>query len=264
MRLILNEKILLDKALNEGYIVEKKPTVTMSILIRHYFSEENKKKQVIELVDKFFSKNYKGYNTVKWRDTIEKIIKTIQKDKDYSLREINSINITESELEVIKEINNNRLEKLAFVLLVYAKIYNQINKNESNWVNEEHKYIFSDAKIAVKIKDQGKMIHTLSDMGLVESSKKVDCTNLKVKFVDDNSDVVLSISDFRNFVYEYLRWKGYKINTCENEKCKILFSPTNNRQVYCKSCWKEKQLEWQRESMKKIRSKNICEVLETP
>lgn len=39
--------------------------------------------------------------------------------------------------------------------------------------------------------------------------------------------------------------------------CGDLISPTNNKMKYCHQCAREKQLEWQRESMKKIRNKNM-------
>jgi hypothetical protein len=46
-------------------------------------------------------------------------------------------------------------------------------------------------------------------------------------------------------------------------ECGIPIKQTSNRRKYCKSCWKDKQLQWQRESMRKLR-KRRCEVLENP
>ena len=120
---------------------------------------------------------------------------------------------------------------------------------------EEHKYIFSDAKIIANVKDQGKMIHILRELGLVGSSVMVSSTNIKVNFADIDSPVVLTVSDFRNFVYEYLKWKGENIIKCD--ECDILFYPSNNKNKYCKSCYNELHKQWQRESMKKLRCKII-------
>ena len=41
------------------------------------------------------------------------------------------------------------------------------------------------------------------------------------------------------------------------EQCGALIEKTNNRVMYCESCKHEKQLEWQRKSMKKIRNSNV-------
>jgi len=61
-------------------------------------------------------------------------------------------------------------------------------------------------------------------------------------------EVVLTVSNFRNFVYEYLRWKGENIRNCV--KCNILFAPTNNRQKYCNVCNVEVNREKTKENMK--------------
>jgi len=262
MRLILNEKKILEKSLNDGYIDKDKPSHTMRTLIKHYFSIGMNKSQINDTVDKFFALNLSNYNSMKWQKSIENMINYVHRIKDYTLLNINEVEIRESELNIIKNIDNVKLEKLAFTLLVYAKIYNQINGKDENWVNEEHRNIFSDAKVSVGIKDQGKMIHNLNDLGLVESSVMVDSTNIKVNFAELESKVVLVINDFRNYVLEYLRWKGENIINCE--ECGILFYPTNNSHKNCKSCWKDKQLAWQRESMQKLRNKNKCEVSDKP
>ena len=261
MILILNEKELLRKSLEEGYIDEKKPSNTIRILVKYYFSIEMNREQVYDSIHNFFSKNYKKYNNAKWQNTFDRIIKSVYKDSKYELLDINSVKITENELNTIKDLNNIKYEKLAFVLLVYAKIYNQMNKTDSGWVNIEQKHIFSNAKIVIKVKDQGLSLHRLEELGMINASKMVNCTNIKVNYIDENSLVVLEVKDFRDYIYEYLRWKGENISGCQ--KCGILLSPSNNRHKYCKSCWKEKQLEWQRESMRKIRESKNCEVLES-
>ena len=237
MKLILNEKRILRMSLEEDYIDKNKPSNTMRILVKHYLSKGMNKSQVYDNINKFFEVNLPDYNKVKWQKAIDSMTKYIHKTKDYNLLDINEVKITINELNTISKLNNKKLEKLSFVLLIYAKIYNQINKNEYNWVNEEHKYIFSDAKIVANVKDQGKMLHILKGLGLIVSSTMIESTNIKVNYTDEESDIVLIVSDFRNYVYEYLRWKGENIINCE--ECKILFYPTNNFQKYCKVCAKE-------------------------
>jgi len=236
MKLILNEKNKLEESLNNGYVDINKPSNTIRILIKYYFSIGMNKPQVIDSIDKFFSKHMKNYNSIKWQRLIENMTNYVYKGKDYSLLNITKVEITENELKTIEKLNNIKFEKLAFTLLVYAKIYNQMNNTDENWVNEEHKYIFSDAKVAVTIKEQGKMIHNLKELGFVESSVMVNSTNIKVNFADLDSPIVLTVGDFRNFIYVYLRWKGENIKSCE--KCNILIIPSNNCQKYCKDCAK--------------------------
>lgn len=236
MKLILNEKQVLDESLKNGYVDTNKPSNTIRILVRYYFSIGMNKPQIIDTINNFFELNMPDFNSVKWQQSINNMISYVSRKKDYALSNVEKVEITEHELDTIKNINNIKLEKLAFSLLVYAKIYNQLNGKDENWVNEQHKYIFSDAKVVVNIKDQGKMIHNLRELGLVGSSIMVSSTNIKVNFVDMDSPIILTISDFRNFTYEYLRLKGINIRSCE--KCGILVIPSNNYQKYCKDCAK--------------------------
>lgn len=253
LRLILNEKKLLNKSLDEGYIDDKKPTSTIGILAKYCLNNNMDTKQTIDFIDSFFKNNYLQYNYVKWIDTIERIVRNVYRSKDYELMQVDSVEITESELETIGALQNLKYEKLAFSLLVYAKIYNKINNNDRNWVNEQHKYIFSDAKLAVNVKEQGVMINGLKELGLVTPSTFNESTNINVNFVDKDSPVVLEITDFRNFVYEYLKWKGKNIIKCE--ECDLLIRQRNNRQKYCASCWEDQKRTLWKDASKKYRDK---------
>ena len=141
MKIILNEKVLLNKSLNDGY-VDDKPSITIKLLAKHFFKIGQDKEQVIDSIDNFMSNNYKKYNFMNWKNTIENIVKQVSNLSDYEFFYIINILVYEDELEIINSINNLRLEKLAFVLLVYSKIYNQMNKNKANWVNSSLKDIF--------------------------------------------------------------------------------------------------------------------------
>lgn len=233
MKLILNEKEMVEKSLNEGYI-DKKPTVTIKLLIKHFFSQGMDKIQVKASLDAFLKEKLTKYNSVKWDDILTKFIK--QYEKDYSLTVIENVKITSNELNITKQIDNIELEKLAFTYLVYSKIYNQINKNHSDWVNADRKEIFKDSKVNASVNKQRLMVNDLITLKLIESSRRNNCSNKKVLFADHDSEPEIIIDDFRDFIYFYLRWKGERIGNCEN--CKKLFKLKNNKMKYCGSCAK--------------------------
>lgn len=258
MRLILNETKMVQDAINDGKYDKKKPTNIIRLLAKYYLANKLNRPKTIMAIDKFFLDNkHKNYNSVKWRNIIEAIVNSVHKDKDYNMFDIHNINITDVELEKISSLNNLKYEKVMFILLVYAKIYNQLNDNQKYWVNEELKYIFSDTKLTLKEVDQCKIIFELSQLGYIEVSKNVNCTNVHVLIANEDSESQIVINDFRNLIYYYLRWKGEKIIECE--KCGKLIKPNNNKTKYCKECARETQLQWQRESMRKSRN---CEVIE--
>ena len=168
MILILNEKELLRKSLEDGYIDEKKTSNTIRILAKHYFSIDMTKEQVYDSIDKFFINNYKKYNSVKWKVGFDRTINAVSKYKDHTLFDINKIEITEKELIRIKSLENIKYEKLAFVLLIYAKIYNLMKKNELGVVKIDQKYIFSDAKVKENQYNQGKILHIIEELGFTD------------------------------------------------------------------------------------------------
>lgn len=258
MKLILNEQYIINEALKNGYIDKRKPSNTIKLLIKYYYNIGQDKDQVRKSIEDFMKENYENFNTVKWCKTLDKMV-DYAKDKNNELFVLDEIIITKTELDIINNINNNRLENLAFVLLVYAKIYNKMNGNDSNWVNAELKDIFSDTKMAVKLIDQGKMIYKLKELNLVDISKKVDCTNIKVLFVDENGEKTIIIKDFRNFIYEYLKYNGEKIGKCE--ECNTLIK-LKNKTKYCKECAKDIKRQQDRIADKKYKEKLKSEKIE--
>jgi len=255
MKIILNEKGMLDKSLNNGYI-DSKPSITIRLLAKHFFGIGQNKNQVFDSIDNFMIKNCRNYNITNWQDTINRIVNKVSKLESFEFLNIDKIIIYKEELEVIKNINNLRLEKLAFVLLVYSKIYNKMNKNETNWVNSDLKNIYSDTKMAISKKDQDLMVNKLVNMGLLEVSRIVNCTNIKILFTKNNGEITIEIDDFRDFVYYYLKWKGFKIGVCEGEDCGRLIKIKNNKNKYCPDCWKIIRREQIKDNVANFRLKN--------
>lgn len=250
MRIVLDEQALIDKYLDENCVDDKNPAYTARLLAKHYFLQDMDKKQVRESIESFMSKNYIGFNVVKWKDRLDRIVNGNKKNPD--IIKIDNIKITINELNRIKTIENDNLERLAFVYLVYSKIFNQLSKNPDYWVNEKIGEILKDTKITKGInttRDQQRLVNGLHDYGLISYARRVDCTNDKVLFADEESEVVITITDFRNFVYEYLRWKGESIVNCN--VCGILTTLASNRQLYCRVCWKQEERilkrNWKRE-----------------
>ncbi|MED1955090.1 hypothetical protein [Brevibacillus centrosporus] len=245
MKLVLNESDLIKKSLNDGYI-DKKPTNTIKLLIKHFYLLGMDKYQVRQSIDSFLNDHLPSFNPVKWDKILDTLVIKAEKE-DHKLVMVEKIHITKNELDSIHKIDNLNLEKLAFSYLVYAKIYNQINENQANWVNAQRKDIFQDSKISTTIQKQRLMVNDLINLGLIESSKRRNSGNKKVLFIDEASEVEVTINDFREISLVYLKWKGEKIGTCLNESCRKLYKITGKNHRMCRECWKEHRREQQRE-----------------
>ena len=238
------------------YIIEKgevgnKPTSTLFLLAKYYRQKENlNKEQTFNKLNEFMEKNYKNYNSATWEDIIEDISKKANK---YPLREIDYIEITKSEIDTIRNICNIKYEKLLFTMLCYAKLYNKISDKNNGWVNTDIKELFRVARVSVRYRnDKFLYLNDLETAGLISFSNKNDNLNLRVTFVDNNSDTVLKIDDFRELGYEYLNYIGDgKFIRCEC--CKKLIRKKSNKQKYCTDCYKRINSDMTNERQKKNR-----------
>lgn len=243
MPVILNEAKEAERIIEKGE-VGNKPTSTLFLLGKYYRQKQSlDKEQTINKLNEFMKLNYKNYNPALWEETIEDISKKANK---YSLREIDYIGITQSELDRISEINNVKYEKLLFTMLCYAKLYNTLSENNNGWVNADIKEIYRIARVTVKYKnDKFLYLNDLESMGLISFSSKNDNLNLQINFVDMDGEPVIQINDFRELGYEYLNHIGSgKFVRCN--ECGHLIKQNGNNTHYCTFCKNIKRLETKR------------------
>lgn len=171
-------------------------------------------------------------NKDSWNDSIEKLASNAKK---FTLYEIEGIWITEEELNTIHNINNKVLERLAFTMLCLAKLALRKNSNANGWINEDAKTIFSLARISGSTTDRYIRISQLSEMGIIDLPNKNDLLSYKLTFINEESDNVLFVHDFRELGYEYLKYCGQNIIHCA--ECGILVRGNKaGTKRYCSSC----------------------------
>lgn len=239
--IILNEKVYAEECL-KNKTINGKPYYTLSILAKYYYHCFGyRKKKIIELLTDFIEKSYSQYDCNKaiWDENIEKIAKNAGK---YTLHEIDGVWITKSELETIENINNKVLEKLAFTLLCLAKLANIKNPNNTGWVNNDAKEVFNLARISCKASNRFMKFCELHEMGLLEFPKRLDNLSRRVLYINDDSEKVLFISDFRELGYEYLKYKCENFTRCR--ECGILYRNSKSHpSSYCVGCRAYKRME---------------------
>lgn len=152
-------------------------------------------------------------------------------------RKVESVNIYQSELNIISRGETDRERKLLFTLFVLAKI----NGTNSGWVNNETKDIFQLANVTATIKERASMIYKLYNAGLVGQSFKIDNLSLKVELGAFDEPVGLVVNSFENLGNQYIaNFKpGWKMCVC----CGKLFKVKGANSKYCKPCAREKELE---------------------
>lgn len=232
--IILNEKAYAEDCL-KNRVIDNKPFTTLSILAKYYYHCFGyRKKKITELLIDYMGKSYPYYssNKTSWDDNIEKIAKNAGK---FNLFEIDGVWITKSEIATIQDLHNKVLERLAFTMLCIAKLNNIKNPKNQGWVNTDAKEIFSLARISCSVTNRYERIGMLNQLGLLEFPKKNDNLSSRVTFINDESEKVLNISDFRELGYEYLKFTGGNFTHCQD--CGILIRDNRaGTKKYCSSC----------------------------
>lgn len=267
----LNESEIIDKALKGDYD-SNKIIVVINLLIKYYFKQGVEDKLILsEKILDFLKANYKNYKRAKWETTINKkvsrYLNLIKRKKiEVEITDIKSIGITKDELGKIKELNDIKLEKIAFVMLIYAKISNIMINKEDGWINISYSMICKEARIYLNSIEKLKLFNKLYEKEYIEQRKKNDKTNIKVNYINNNSDIEIVIEDFNNVIDYYILWGNKDMIRCIN--CGKPTKKKNNKTIYCTKCAKEikkeKTRNIARESMKKLREKQNVKKIEKP
>ena len=130
------------------------------------------------------------------------------------------------------------LQRLLFTLICLAKYGNAVNPRNNNWVNRPQNEIFKLANINITSKRQSLMINDLWREAMVEYSRLVDNTNLRVLALSDGKDVI-TISDFRNIGNQYMKYMNNGEGYFNCEICGLTLKQRARNQKYCADCAEE-------------------------
>lgn len=209
-----------------------KPSQSLFLLAKYYrYVMKYKKSKIITTLTDFIKSTGINYRPSNWEKSVERQVDRTRNNPPIN---IEYIGITQKELENIAELKSPPVERIAFTALCLAKYRNILNARNNNWVCASHKMLFSLSSVNKTKYEKEMMIHKLVKAGMLQPAFAVGNTNLKVKFIDDNSPIVLKITDMRELGKEYMLYRGKKYARCEN--CGRLFYKRSNSQLYCKNC----------------------------
>lgn len=231
MKTLLDEKSKAEEILKTDKIYENYRKTAYLLIKYWYLTEELKHGEIVRKAGKFLEENYDDFNPTETMDEIERITRNYLKRKT-PFNEVAKVKITEGELNYIRAFDDINAEKIAFVLLVRCKIERERTGKDSKWINFYEKEIYEQAKVQGTYKRRYLYTNRIEDGDIVRKSWGGD--GIKIGFLDESSKVVMEIYDFREFVLEYLKWRGENIGNCE--VCGVRIELVNNKKLYCKKC----------------------------
>lgn len=212
----------------------KKPSETLRRIARFYLDKGFPVSDVRRKLEAFIIQCNPVASLPKWSSTIEY---AINKASKYEAINIDHICISDNEMKKIDSLDKKQSRRLAFTLLCLAKYWHIVIPNGDYWVNNKDTEIMAMANINTSIKRQTLLYSELNSQGMIQFSKKVDNTNVRVCFIEEGQ-TVMEIKDFRNLGYQYLMFHNEPYFKCEN--CGIVTKLRNpkvgRKQRYCEKC----------------------------
>jgi hypothetical protein len=187
----------------------------------------------------------------------------IKKSHKYPFYNIESIQITQSELDIIASLNNLRAEKVLFVLLCMAKQQSVSNGFANGLVKYSVTELCKMARVSVPADDREYILYDIVQKGFLGYPKKNNTQCLIVNFINDKDEAVLTLdeTDCQELAYVYLNWKNDGKGYTRCQKCSKLIKQSKTKpRKYCEECGKEVLTEqkrlWAEKSRKNLTLQN--------
>lgn len=174
---------------------------------------------------------------------IEGCINNAKKHKFVSISEVC---ITESEIDVIKSLEDIRQQKAIFVILATSKYLNALSGNDYDAVFLNNADVCKMARITIPVNERDVFMQFAYDKGLLQRHTWPDSIIKKVLFIshNENDKVVLRLSenDFKDLAYTYLAYlTPNKFRRCV--VCKRWMRRDSKGRQICKECADKEPIE---------------------
>lgn len=217
MNFLFNEQSAIENMIKMKVIDNDNIFSTIKDLARYnYFVYNMDKDDNYKSILKYLQKNSQNIN----EENVYNIIDScVQKAKKHPFRKVSEVCITKNELQFIKNLNDIKQEKIAFVLLASAKYYDIVRGTQKNTAYMRNSDICKLARITIPVKDRDIFMQFAYDKGVLLRHSRAASIEKTVGFIsqDENDKVVLKLkeSDFKDLAYTYLAYKTpHKFRRC--------------------------------------------------
>ena len=237
--LILNEEKYA-KSVFDGKNTEIKSIMSKVRYVTRYFlytgnkDDEENYKATVDWMKKYHDNFDESYYSNLISDAIKKAHK-------YPFYNIESIKITQSELNEIFSLDDLRAEKILFVLLCMAKQQSISNGFTNGLVKYSITELCKMARISVPAEDREYILHKIIKKGSLGYPKKNNTQCLIVKFIRYEEDSVWELDeiDCQELAYAYLNKKNEGKGYTRCQKCNRLIKQSKTKpRKYCEECAK--------------------------
>lgn len=238
MNFLFNEQCAIENMIKMNFVDNDNIFSTIKDLARYnYFIKKMNDDDNYNSVLQYLQKNGQNINEENVYSIIDACVK---KAKKYRFKQVNEILITKSELQFIRNLNDIKQEKVAFILLAIAKYYNALQESQNNTAYIRNSDICKLARVTIPAKDRDVFMQFAYDKGVLRRHNIAASTKKIVEFVSNNDDnaVVLRLkeNDFKDIAYTYLAYKTpHLFRRCV--ACGGWMKKDSKDRRICKSCF---------------------------
>ena len=206
---------------------------------KYYYSLGVDRQEVYKSINSYLRERMDKYTPKKWSEMINNILDTIEKNEWYNLIDVDSISITKAEWNTIVGIGNVKLEKIAFVLLCYIKVY-RARGSKNDKMNEIGNLLLES--VGSGTSNDKLLLADLKDLDLIEVGR-LNHMYVKPLYINEESDKYFEINNFNKITTYYDEYKN-DIKYRECEICGKRFKVgKNGRNKYCNVCARKINIE---------------------
>ena len=242
---IFNEKKYIEDMINANYVDNNAPMKTIRLLARYcYFvlgyGQDDTYKYIVSYMETYAME----YHEQRSMSKVKACIRDASKKGPW--KNIESVAIRKSELDKILTLNDERQEKIAFILLADVKYAAQCSGQPRLASYMSISDIFRLSRVPCPYKERPYFMNFLykdRDEGSFaerqEESRKKRNPQIRHKLnyvsYDEDDPIVMELTEnnYTDLAYTYLNWKNGGYKECKN--CGRLFRAKKNAQ-YCKKC----------------------------
>ena len=242
---IFNEKKYIEDMINANYVDNNAPMKTIRLLARYcYFvlgyGQDDTYKYIVSYMETYAME----YHEQRSMSKVKACIRDASKKGPW--KNIESVAIRKSELDKILTLNDERQEKIAFILLADVKYAAQCSGQPRLASYMSISDIFRLSRVPCPYKERPYFMNFLykdRDEGSFaerqEESRKKRNPQIRHKLnyvsYDEEDPIVLELTEnnYKELAFTYLNWKNGGYKECKN--CGRLFRAKKNAQ-YCKKC----------------------------
>lgn len=260
------EKDYVDEILNNGFT--SKHILSELKLLAKYFKSLSKREDEIKLLLQDFCKKYlKGYNEAVHFKIINNAT-TYGNNAKNKLIQIDSVNISKNELDLIEKMNiSHDYKRVVFTLLVLTKLNKKSLEIKDGEVKSKEFYfggfknfreLVSVSKITFSrkkssnVKSIHDLIHLLDEKEIVKITGNGNVKLLFMYDIQEDDNIAITVNDFTVIgLYYDLYFKENKVKECEC--CRVPIKIKGKNHKFCVNCSNKIEKEKIRKRVEKYR-----------